>query len=161
MRAVVTGGAGFIGSNLVDKLIEDGHDGFVFDNLYTGNKDNINPEAWFDRQVDITEDVHSAYYLNNFLSVNKIDTIFHLAARARVQPSIEDPVLFHKTNVNGTLNLLKGAVDAGVKRFVYSSSSSIYGNPECLPTPEGHPTNPLSPYGAQKLIGEIYTKTFS
>jgi nucleoside-diphosphate-sugar epimerase len=161
MRAVVTGGAGFIGSNLVDQLIDDGHDVFVFDNLSTGDEKNINPKAWFDRHVDISNWDHNSYNPGDIIKAEGIDTIFHLAARARVQPSIEDPILFNQTNVNGTLNLLKGAVDNGVKRFVYSSSSSVYGNVECIPTPEGHPTNPLSPYGAQKLIGEIYTKTFS
>ena len=90
-----------------------------------------------------------------------VDTIFHTAARARVQPSIIDPISFNKTNVDGTLTLLKMAVDSGVRRFVYSASSSAYGNTNVLPTPESHSTNPLSPYGAQKLMGEIYCKTFS
>ena len=161
MKAIVTGGAGFIGSNLVDQLIEDGHDVYVFDDLSSGKRENINESAWFERLVDISDWDHTSYNPGDIIKAEGIDTIFHLAARARVQPSIENPIEFNNVNVNGTLNLLKAAVDNGVKRFVYSSSSSIYGNPDCLPIPEQHPTNPLSPYGAQKLIGEIYTKTFS
>ena len=160
MRAIVTGGAGFIGSNLVDQLIDDGHDVFVFDNLSTGKAENVNPKAWFDNSIDISDNMHNAYYLTNFIGYNKIDTIFHLAANARVQPSIENPIAFNKVNVNGTLYMLKGAVDQGVKRFIFSSSSSVYGDPIYMPTDENHTLNPLSPYGAQKLIGEIYCRNF-
>lgn len=159
MRALVTGGAGFIGSNLVDQLIDDGHDVFIFDDLSTGKAENINSRAWFDTRVDISSDT-MRWYMSEFMRVNKIDTIFHLAAAARVQPSIEDPLYFNEVNVNGTLSLLKAAVDNNVGRFIFSSSSSIYGNPECLPIPELHPKNPMSPYGAQKLIGEIYCRNF-
>ena len=87
--------------------------------------------------------------------------IFHLAALARVQPSIEDPVSFNDSNVGGTLNILMIAKKLGIKRFVYSASSSAYGNAKIFPTPESHPTNPLSPYGLQKLIGEQYCKVFA
>ena len=160
MRAIVTGGAGFIGSNLVDQLIEDGHDVYVFDDLSSGKKENVNESAWFERPVDISNWDHNSYNPGDIIKAEGIDTIFHLAARARVQPSIENPIQFNNVNVNGTLNLLKAAVDYGIKRFVFSSSSSVYGNVETLPTFEGHPTNPLSPYGAQKLIGEIYCKVF-
>jgi UDP-glucose 4-epimerase len=89
------------------------------------------------------------------------DAVFHLAAKARVQPSIENPIEFNKTNVDGTLNMLILTRDAGIKRFVYSASSSAYGNASKFPTPEDHPTDPLSPYGLQKLIGEQYCKVFS
>ena len=85
---------------------------------------------------------------------------FHLAALARVQPSIEDPVAFNKANVDGTLNILICAKNAGIKRVVYSASSSAYGEACIFPTPENHPTDPLSPYGLQKLIGEQYCKVF-
>ena len=84
-----------------------------------------------------------------------------MAALARVQPSIENPIEYHNANVNGTLNLLKASVDYGVKRFVFSSSSSVYGNVEQLPTPEEHELNPISPYALHKLIGEQYCKLFS
>jgi UDP-glucose 4-epimerase len=159
MKCVVTGGAGFIGSNLVDRLIEDHHDVIIFDDLSTGKEENINPKATF-HKVDISESylVRTGWYQTVMWGA---DAIFHTAAKARVQPSIEDPVSFNNVNVTGTLNMLKGAVDAKVKRFVYSSSSSVYGNVEQLPTSETHKLDPLSPYALQKLIGEQYCKLFS
>ena len=90
-----------------------------------------------------------------------VDIVFHLAAKARVQPSIVDPISFNKINVEGTLNILLASHNAKVKRVVYSASSSAYGNATKFPTPEEHPTNPLSPYGLQKYIGEQYCKMFS
>ncbi len=161
MRALVTGGAGFIGSNLVDQLIDDGHDVFVFDNLFTGKEENVNPKAWFEAPVDISSDTMPHQQdVGEFLRVNKIDRIFHLAAAARVQPSIEDPLTFNRVNVDGTLRLLKAAVDNNVERFIYSSSSSVYGDVSYTPTDENHSLDPMSPYGAQKLIGEIYCRQF-
>ena len=157
MKYIVTGGCGFIGSNLVDKLVDLGHDVTIFDNLSSGKVENINERARF-IEVDISRDDELKDCKKWF---DGVDTIFHTAARARVQPSIIDPISFNKTNVDGTLTLLKMAVDSGVRRFVYSASSSAYGNTNVLPTPESHSTNPLSPYGAQKLMGEIYCKTFS
>ena len=159
MKCVVTGGAGFIGSNLVDKLIDDGHQVIIFDDLSTGQMENINPKATF-HKVDISESylVRTGWYKTVMWGV---DVVFHTAAKARVQPSIEDPVSFNDVNVTGTLNMLKGAVEAKVPRFVYSSSSSVYGNVEQLPTSENHKLNPMSPYALQKLIGEQYCKLFS
>ena len=90
-----------------------------------------------------------------------VDIVFHLAALARVQPSIEDPITFNKVNIDGTLNILWAAHKAGIKRVVYSASSSCYGNNENFPTPETESTNPLSPYGLQKYLGEHYCKMFS
>ena len=157
MKYIVTGGCGFIGSNLVDKLVDLGHDVTIFDNLSSGKVENINERARF-IEVDISRDDELKDCKKWF---DGVDTIFHTAARARVQPSIIDPISFNKTNVDGTLTLLKMAVDSGVRRFVYSASSSAYGNTDVFPTPESQSTNPLSPYGAQKLMGEIYCKTFS
>ena len=157
MKHIVTGGCGFIGSNLVDKLVDLGHDVTIFDNLSSGKVENINERARF-IEVDISRDDELKDCKKWF---DGVDTIFHTAARARVQPSIIDPISFNKTNVDGTLMLLKLAVDSGVRRFVYSASSSAYGNADVFPTPESQSTNPLSPYGAQKLMGEIYCKTFS
>lgn len=164
MKYMVTGGAGFIGSNIVDKLIGDGHEVVIIDNMISGKKDNINPKAKFiqadlvgcrpeaSRRVftDVVEEAMSG-----------VDTIFHLAALARVQPSIEKPHLFNDANVNGTLNLLWLAHKAGVRRVVYSASSSAYGDAKILPTPETAPIDPVSPYGLQKLIGEQYCRMFS
>lgn len=157
MKYLVTGGAGFIGSNLVDQLIEEGHEVVVIDSLITGKKENINPKAQF-YCFDLSGDNWPALITS---ALRGVDVIFHLAALARVQPSIDRPHVFHKTNVNGTLNLLIAAHDAGVKRVVYSASSSAYGETDVLPTDESQPTAPLSPYGLQKLIGEQYCTVFS
>jgi len=161
MRCVVTGGAGFIGSNLVDKLIDDGHEVIIFDNYSTGKKENINPKAKF-FLVDIS---HQPSFENKTMKdiMTGVDVVFHLAALARVQPSIENPIEYHNTNVNGTLNLLKACVDYNVERFVFSSSSSVYGDVEekDLPTSENANLNPMSPYALHKLVGEQYCKLFS
>ena len=155
-KAIVTGGAGFIGSNLVDKLIDMGVEVHIIDNLSTGFEKNINPKATF-HKIDIsTINPELAWY-----EFKNTDAIFHTAALARVQPSIKDPIPFDSVNVGGTLRMLKLAHNLGVKRFVYSASSSCYGNNKNFPTPETESTNPLSPYGLQKYIGEQYCKMFS
>jgi UDP-glucose 4-epimerase len=155
-KAVVTGGAGFIGSNLVDKLIEQGVEVTILDDLSTGKKENINPKAEF-----IECDISTASQIDLTFYINGADIVFHTAAKARVQPSIDDPLTFNKANVDGTLNMLYASYKMKVKRFVYSASSSAYGNASKFPTPEEHSTNPLSPYGLQKYIGEQYCKVFS
>lgn len=154
-KVAVVGGAGFIGSNLVDKLLEKNLEVIVIDNLSTGKQENINPKAIF-WNLDICGDINKLT-----TALKEVDVVFHTAALARVQPSITDPVYFDKINTNGTVNLLKACVDAGVKKVVYSASSSCYGDATIFPTPEDHPTNPLSPYGLQKYIGEQYCKMFS
>lgn len=155
MKALVTGGAGFIGSNLVDKLIKLGMEVIVVDDLSTGFKKNINPKSTL-HVLDISRDVDLLEK-----AMKGVDVVFHLAALARVQPSIEDPQTFNEVNVNGTLNVLFAAYKAKVKRVIYSASSSCYGNNETFPTPETELTNPLSPYGLQKYVGEQYCKMFS
>ena len=157
MKCLVTGGAGFIGSNLVNRLVDDGHDVRIIDDLSTGKKENINTKASFN-QMDISLKTAPDYMT---MLMKDVDVVFHLAAKARVQPSIDNPIEFNDVNVTGLLNVLKSSVDAGVQRFIYSSSSSVYGNVEQLPTPEGHKLNPMSPYALQKLIGEQYCKLFS
>jgi len=156
MKCLVTGGAGFIGSNLVNELIGDGHEVVIIDNLSTGKKENINPKAEF-HNIDIC-DMHVKGLCSMF---EDVDVVFHTAAKARVQPSIDNPIDFNNVNVGGTLNMLQACVDYGVNRFVYSSSSSVYGDVKQLPTPEEHGTNPMSPYALQKLIGEQYCKLYS
>jgi UDP-glucose 4-epimerase len=152
-KALVTGGAGFIGSNLVDRLINDGIEVVILDDLSTGKKENIHSKAkWFNVSL---QNLDSDSYFQG------VDVVFHLAALARVQPSIEDPISFDTVNVGGTLKVLHYAYKAGVKRVVYSASSSCYGDTEIFPTPETASTNPLSPYGLQKFIGEQYCKMFS
>lgn len=153
-KCLVTGGAGFIGSNLVDELINRGDEVIIIDDLSTGKKENINPKAQFEN-IDIRE-------LEKIKPLFKgVDYVFHLAAFARVQPSIEDPTRANDINLNGTLNVLVAARDANVKKVVYSASSSAYGNQEEMPLREDMPTHPLSPYGLQKYVGELYASLFS
>ena len=157
MKYVVVGGAGFIGSNIVDKLVEQNHEVVVIDNLSTGKRENINPKVKLE-YIDISDPKQD----KNMTEVMKgADSVFLLAAKARVQPSIEEPVEYEVNNTIGTLNVLKCASDAGVRRVVYSASSSAYGNTEKLPSVESDPVNPLSPYGAQKYYGEVMCKMFS
>ena len=157
-KVIVTGGAGFIGSNLVDELIAKGIRVIIIDDFSTGKKENINPAVEYCWEADIYRE--SVQDLADFMQYHDIDTIFHLAALARVQPSIQDPVQYHNVNVTGTHNLLAAAVEAGVPKFVFSSSSSVYGNAE-VPTSEEHELDPMSPYALHKLIGEQYCKLYS
>tara|TARA_R110000772_G_scaffold53761_1_gene122913 strand:- start:127 stop:1032 length:906 start_codon:yes stop_codon:yes gene_type:complete len=154
-KAIVTGGAGFIGSNLVDKLIDMGVQVTIIDNFSTGKVENINPAAYVWKQDLATVDIND---LTEFMK--GVDVIFHLAALARVQPSIEQPIPYHNANVTATHNLLAAAKEAEVKKVVFSSSSSVYGNAK-VPTSEEHSLNPMSPYALHKLIGEQYMKLYS
>ena len=157
MKYVVVGGAGLIGSNIVDKLVEQNHEVVIIDNLSTGKMENVNPKA----SVEYT-DISNVNECPNMVEImSGADALFLLAAKARVQPSIENPVEYETNNTIGTLNVLKCASDAGVRRVVYSASSSAYGNTEKLPSKESDPINPLSPYGAQKYYGEVMCKMFS
>lgn len=155
-NAIVTGGAGFIGSHIVDALIKQNINVYVIDDLSTGKRENINPEANFIRK-DISKIEDSSTFL---YGIDNIDVIFHTAALARVQPSIEQPIPFNNVNVKGTHNLLIWAKEKKIKRFIFSSSSSVYGN-ATTPTPETHTLDPMSPYALHKLIGEQYCKLFS
>lgn len=152
--ALVIGGAGFIGSNLVDELIKIGWRVKIIDNLSTGKKENLNPRAEF-FQLDI-RDLKKIKPV--FLGV---DFVFHLAALPRVQVSIQDPFLTNDVNINGTLNVLIASRDAKVKKVIYSASSSAYGNQKEMPLREDMKVNPLSPYAVQKYCGELYCKMFS
>lgn len=155
---LVTGGAGFIGSNLVDLLIDEKFNVIIIDNLSSGKIENINRFASF-------YDLDLANY-KNFEKiknlVKKCSYVFHLAANPKVQPSIDYPLQFNKNNVDSTLMLLSICKDLkNVKKFIYSGSSSVYGNSIFSPTEENSEINPLSPYALQKLIGEQYCKIFS
>lgn len=154
MKYLVTGGAGFIGSTLVDALIAEGHSVTILDNLSTGKKENVDPRATF-IHADIRDLAGIAPHFKG------IDGVFHCAALPRVQLSIEDPAGTNEINVTGTLNVLIAAKDAGVKRLVYSASCAAYGNAETLPVAEDAQVAPLSPYGLQKYIGEEYCRVFS
>ena len=157
MKYVVVGGAGFIGSNLVDKLINEGHEVSIIDNFSTGKKDNINSNA------NIFElDMSDISKKQKIISIMKdTDTVFLLAAKARVQPSIKKPIEYEMNNTIGVLNILKCAADAKVRRVVYSASSSAYGDSKTMPLVESMPVKPLSPYGAQKYYGEVMCNVFS
>jgi UDP-glucose 4-epimerase len=153
-KVLVTGGAGFIGSHLVDALIEKGFNIIVIDNLSLGKKEYLNPKAEF-HQLDIRD-------LEKIKSLFKgIDYVFHLAAQPRIQPSIINPAESHSNNVVGTLNVLIAAKDAKVKKFIYSASSSAYGDQKSLPLREDMIPQPKSPYSLFKLIGEHYCKLFN
>ena len=157
MKHAVIGGAGFIGHHIVNKLIERGDQVVVIDDLSTGKRENINPKAEFIK-LDISS--HGAdSRMKQMLS--GIDTVYLTAALARVQPSMIDPITFNTVNVNGVLHVLEACRHAKVRRVVYSASSSAYGDADVFPTPETAKTNPLSPYGLQKYIGEQYCKLYS
>ncbi len=157
MKYIVTGGAGFIGSNLVDLLIEEGHEVHVIDNFSSGKKENCNEKAQY-FELDIS-DSNNYEDLKNILlgSVG----VFHLAALPRVQESIDNPLHFEKNNTLSTINILKACADSNVKRLVYSASSSAYGNTIQLPSKEEDPVDPISPYAMQKYYGEIACRMFA
>lgn len=153
-KVVVTGGAGFVGSHLVDLLLERGFEVHVIDSFLTGRRERLNADSVL-HEVDIRD----AVALKSIFENTKC--VFHTAALARVQPSIKDPRTSHDVNVNGTLAVLLAARDAGVKRVIYSASSSAYGNQDTLPLSEDMPPRPMSPYALQKLVGEEYCRLFS
>ncbi len=157
MKYIVTGGAGFIGSHVVDSLIDDNHDVHVIDNFSTGKKENCNNRAVY-HELDLADFSIS----NNIVEImHDADGVFHLAALARVQQSIENPVKYETNNTFGTLNILKCASDANVRKLVYSASSSVYGNTETIPCKETDQINPISPYAIQKYYGEVQAKMFA
>lgn len=157
MKYLVTGGAGFIGSNIVKVLLEQGHEVTVLDNFSTGNRENI---AQYKGDIHLEEGDIRSYHIVQKV-VNNIDYILHQAALPSVPRSIADPVTTNDVNVNGTLNILHAAVDADVKRVVFASSSSVYGNSPRLPKKEDMTPQPLSPYAVSKLTGENYCKVFA
>jgi UDP-glucose 4-epimerase len=151
MKVLITGGAGFIGSNIVDGAIAAGHDVAVVDDLSTGNRRWVNPDATF-YEVDIRTPE-----LDGVIAREKPDVICHQAARANVRESFELPLLYAEVNVVGSLNLIESARKHGVKRIVYASTGgACYGEPRQVPVPEDHPVNPLDPYGASKHHVEHY-----
>jgi len=159
MKAVVTGGAGFIGSNLVDALLQDGHEVHIIDNLSTGKRENLVDLV---SQTDCTFIEGSVTDLDLLRTVFRgIDCVFHQAAIPSVQRSVEDPRATNDANVNGTLAVLIAARDCGVKKVVYASSSSVYGDTPTLPKTEEMIPNPKSPYAVSKLTGEYYCRVFS
>lgn len=151
MRSIVTGGAGFIGSHLVSALADRGDEVLVIDNLSTGKKENIDHRAKL-----VQWDIRYINFHHVIPIFKSADYVFHLAALPKVQYSFEHPEETNMVNVNGTLNIIALAAALNVKRLIYSSSSSIYGNQPVLPLREDMPVNPLSPYALQKFVGERY-----
>ena len=154
MRITVTGGAGFIGSHLVDRLIEDGHTVQVIDNLYTGNKEFVHSKAQF-VELDIRDPK-----LYSVLEEFRPDYIFHEAAQTEVSTSMSDPMLDCDINLMGLINLLNAAVKLDVKKFLMPSSAAVYGNLDTLPLNEEMIGNPSSFYGLTKLTTEHYLRIY-
>lgn len=154
-RVLVTGGGGFIGSNLVRGLLEQGDEVRVLDNFSTGNRANLDG-----LDVDIVEgELRSYERVHN--AVRGVELVYHLGALGSVPRSVQDPLTSSAVNVEGTLNVLLAARDEGIRRVVYSSSSSVYGSSGELPRTEAMPPDPISPYGVAKLAAERYCVSFS
>lgn len=160
MRALVTGGAGFIGSTLVDRLLGDGHQVTVVDNLSHGRAGNLQRARENERYKFVHADLVSAD-LGELLDCRRPEVVFHLAAQIDVRKSVEDPAGDASTNVVGTVRLAEAARRAGVRKIVFTSSGgAIYGSPETFPVSEAAPVDPQSPYAAGKVSGEIYLNAF-
>jgi UDP-glucose 4-epimerase len=152
VKTLVTGGAGFIGSHVVERLLNDGNEVIVLDNLSTGRAQNLNccrqsPRLRF-HQADIADHKAIARFFED------IDWVFHLAALADIVPSINSPLDYHRANVDGTVSVVEAARKAGVQRFIYTASSSCYGLPDAVPTPETATLRPQYPYALTKMLGE-------
>ncbi len=155
-KYLVTGGAGFIGSHLVEELLGRGHTVRIVDNFVTGRRENLPPPGTFDL---IDGDLADEGVAER--AVAGCDFVLHQAALASVPRSVEDPVTSHRANVDATLKVLLAARDARVKRLIFAGSSSVYGNAAVLPKREDMRTRPLSPYALQKLVGEGYCQLFT
>src|SRR3989440_4144060 len=154
-RVLVTGGGGFIGSNLVRALLERGDDVRVLDNFSTGNRRNLDGV-----EIEIVEgELRSYERVHN--AVRGVEVVYHLGALGSVPRSVQDPLTSSAVNVEGTLNVLLAARDEGIRRVVFASSSSVYGNSGELPRTESMATDPISPYGVAKLAAERYCVSFS
>ena len=153
-QVLVSGGAGFIGSHLVERLLADGHTVVVLDNFSTGRMENLdqvkdNPRLSIHR-VDVSNYAEIQQFFEG------VDWVFHLAALADIVPCVQRPLAYHRANVGGTVAVLEAARRAGVKRIVYAASSSCYGIPDEFPTPETAPIGPMYPYALTKYLGEQY-----
>lgn len=153
--ALVTGGAGFIGSHLVDRLVDEGYRVIIVDDLATGKLKHLNHQATF-HHVSITQPT-----LLNVFEMEKPDLVFHLAAQSSVSRSVQDPILDNEVNVLGTLRLLEASRRTGVQKVIYSSTGgALYGDPEVVPCSEDAPIQPVSPYGMSKYVAEQYLEFY-
>jgi UDP-glucose 4-epimerase len=157
-KVLITGGAGFIGSNLSAALIENGYSVVIYDNLFSGKKENL-PKKENKLSVEFLEgDIRYESQLRQ--AFEGVDAVVHLAALVDIASSVADPALTNEVNVTGTLNVLKEASRCKVKRLVFASSTAVYGDTKELPINENTPVNSISPYAASKLAGEAYCKAF-
>jgi UDP-glucose 4-epimerase len=155
MKVLVTGGAGFIGSRIADRLLTEGHEVVILDDLSAGHVENLPIRSRF-YQMDLRSP-----WLDELFRIERPEAVVHQAAQASVRRSVEDPVFDAGVNVLGTAALLQASTHHGVRRFLFASTGgAIYGDADVLPTPEDHPALPVSPYGAAKLAGEVYLRTF-
>ena len=155
MKVLITGGAGFIGSHMTERLLGEGHSVRVLDNLSTGHRANLPSHPSVELRVG---DIREAKTVGE--AMDDVQAVIHLAAVASVQASIDDPIGTHETNLVGTLNLLEAARRKGARRFLYASSAAVYGDTDTLPVSEQAPSRPLSPYAADKLAGEHYLQFY-
>ncbi|HEX3033100.1 MAG TPA: NAD-dependent epimerase/dehydratase family protein, partial [Bacillota bacterium] len=155
MKVLVTGGAGFIGSHIADKLVEKGHEVVVVDNLSTGSRDNVNAMCTF-YELDITD-----ARLEQIFCREKPQIVIHHAAQIEVPKSLAAPALDANVNILGTINILECCRRYGVTKLVYASSAAVYGTPAYLPIDEKHPISPLSNYGVSKYAAELYIKCYA
>lgn len=155
MAVLVTGGAGYIGSHTVRKLMEKGIEVVIFDNLLRGHIESVPENVPFEK-VDLLNERN----LKNAMVNYSIDSVIHFAAYAYVGESVEHPDLYYKNNLFGSFNLIKTAVDLGIKRFVFSSTCSVYGNPVNIPISENEPVNPINPYARTKHMIESILKDY-
>lgn len=154
MRCLITGGGGFIGSNIAERLLTDGHEVRILDSFATGHRNNVG------RDIEVVEgDVQSYERVHN--ATHGVDVVFHQAALPSVPRSVQDPLMSNAVNVTGTLNVLLGARDNGVRRVVFASSSSVYGANSALPKREDLTLAPISPYAVSKQSGESYCRAFA
>jgi len=156
MKILVTGGAGFIGSHIVDAYIGQGHQVFVIDDLSTGHSENVNPRARF-LKIDVRDSDLPHLFMNE-----RFDIVNHQAARGNVRASMEDPLVYADVNIRGGVNLLECSRKYGVRKFIYASTGGcVYGELQYLPADEKHPIAPRDPYGASKASFELYLPVFA
>jgi len=155
LKVLVTGGAGFIGSHIADRLVADSHELVLVDDLSTGHVDHLHAKARF-YQMDL-----QSPWLDELFRIERPEAVVHQAAQASVRRSVENPVFDASVNVLGTAALLQASAHHGVRRFLFASTGgALYGDADVIPTGEDYPTLPVSPYGASKLAGEVYLRTF-
>ncbi|MDW8305327.1 MAG: UDP-glucose 4-epimerase GalE [Acidobacteriota bacterium] len=155
MKVLVTGGAGYIGSVLTEKLLKNGFSVVVYDNLSTGSLDNLSEGVEF-----FHGDILDRQKLREIFLRHKFEAVFHLASCSIVSESVENPLKYYRNNLVGGINLLEAMMESGVEKIIFSSSAAVYGEPQMLPIDENHPTNPINAYGKAKLAFEKVLEDF-